>query len=192
MTTAARSAVGPAAEREEKAGKIDYEVSPSFVALIERLGCALVISNYQSGAVMTFGSLGDGRPVQMFASFPGAMGLALAGDRLAVGTRTEVVVLTNIARLAPGLPGFPGLFDGYFVPRIRYTVGEVALHDMLFDGRDILAVNTNYSCICRIDGIHNFVPLWRPPFVSAVSPGDRCHLNGMAGGAGGVRFATAL
>jgi hypothetical protein len=31
---------------------------------------------------MTFSSLGEGRPVQMFAPFRAAMGLALDGDRL--------------------------------------------------------------------------------------------------------------
>jgi uncharacterized protein (TIGR03032 family) len=171
---------------------IDYQFSPAFVALLEQLGCSLIISNYQSSTVMTFSALGDGRPVQMFAPFPAAMGLALDGDRLAIGTKNEVLVLSNIRKLAPSFPKYPNLFDGYFVPRIRYTVGESAMHDMVFEGRDILAVNTNYSCICRIDGFHSFVPVWQPPFISAVRPGDRCHLNGMALEDGEIRYATAL
>ena len=48
--------------RVDQAGSIDYQVTPSFVALLERLGCSLVITNYQSSTVMTFSSLGDGRP----------------------------------------------------------------------------------------------------------------------------------
>jgi uncharacterized protein (TIGR03032 family) len=171
---------------------IDYQVTPSFVALLDELGCSLAISNYQSGAVMCFSSLGDGRPVQMYARFPAAMGLALDGERLAVATRTEVVVLTNSRKLAPSLPKYPNLFDGYFLPRVRYTVGEAELHDMVFDGPSIIAVNTRYSCICRIDGIHSFAPLWQPPFISQIRPGDRCHLNGMAREAGEIRYATAL
>ncbi len=76
---------------------------------------------------------------------------------------------------------------------VRYTTGECALHDMVFDGSSILAVNTAYSCICRIDGIHNFVPVWQPPWISAI-PGraDRCHLNGMAVENGDICYATAL
>ncbi len=175
-----------------QAEAIDYQVTPSFVALLEKLGCSLVITNYQSSTVMTFSSLGDGRPVQMFAAFPAAMGLALEGDRLAVAGLSEVIVLSNIRKLAPGLPKFPGLFDGYFVPRVRYTVGECALHDMVFDPAGILAVNTEYSCICRIDGFHNFVPVWQPPWISEIRPGDRCHLNGMAVENGEIRYATSL
>jgi uncharacterized protein (TIGR03032 family) len=171
---------------------IDYQVSPAFVALLEQLGCSLVISNYQSSTVMTFSALGDGRPVQMFAPFPAAMGLAIDGDRLAVAAKSEVVVLANIRKLAPSFPKYPNLFDGYFVPRLRYTVGSSELHDMVFEGRDILAVNTHYSCICRLDGFHNFVPIWQPPFISEIRPGDRCHLNGMALEDGEIRYATAL
>ena len=105
--------------RTGQAESIDYQVTPSFVALLEQLGCSLVITNYQSSTVMTFSSLGDGRPVQMFAAFPAAMGLALSGDRLAVAALTEVIVLANIRKLAPSLPKFPGIFDGYFVPGRR-------------------------------------------------------------------------
>jgi uncharacterized protein (TIGR03032 family) len=175
-----------------QAEAIDYQVTPSFVTLLERLGCSLVITNYQSSTVMTFSSIGDGRPVQMFAPFQAAMGLALSGDRLAVAALSDVVVLTNIRKLAPGLPRFPGFFDGYFVPRVRYTTGECQLHDMVFDEGGILAVNTAYSCICRIDGIHNFVPVWQPPWISEIRPGDRCHLNGMAVEGTEIRYATAL
>lgn len=178
--------------RVKPAEAIDYQVTPSFVALLERFGCSLVITNYQSSTVMTFSSLGDGRPVQMFASFPAAMGLALEGDRLAVAAKTEVIVLSNVRKMAPSLPKFPGLFDGYFLPRVRYTTGECSLHDMAFDGAGLLAVNTAYSCICRIDGFHSFAPVWQPPFITEIRPGDRCHLNGMALEAGELRYATAL
>jgi uncharacterized protein (TIGR03032 family) len=176
----------------KQAESIDYQVTPSFVALLERFGCSLVISNYQSSTVMTFSSLGNGKPVQMFAAFPAAMGLALDGDRLAVGAKSEVIVLSNVRKLAPSLPKYPNLFDGYFLPRVRYTVGECALHDMAFDAGGLLAVNTAYSCICRIDGFHSFVPVWQPPFITEIRPGDRCHLNGMALEDGEIRYATSL
>jgi uncharacterized protein (TIGR03032 family) len=171
---------------------IDYQATPSFVALLEQLGCSLVISNYQSSTVMTFSTLEDGRPVQMFAPFRAAMGLALEGDRLAVAARSEVVILTNLRALAPRFPKYPGLFDGYFVPRARYITGDCALHDLAFDGAAVLAVNTNYSCVCRIDGIRNFEPIWTPSFISEIRPGDRCHLNGMALADGTLRYVTAL
>jgi uncharacterized protein (TIGR03032 family) len=171
---------------------IDYEATPGFVNLLEELGCSLLISNYQSSTVMAFSALGDGRPLQMFAPFRAAMGLAVDGDRLAVSTQSEVVLLTNVRRLAPAFPKYPGFFDGYYLPRARYLTGECQIHDLAFDGQGLLAVNTAWSCICRLDGMHSFVPVWTPPFVSALRPGDRCHLNGMALETGTLRYVTAL
>jgi uncharacterized protein (TIGR03032 family) len=53
-------------------------------------------------------------------------------------------------------------------------------------------INARFSCLCTLDGEHSFVPRWRPPFVSAYSPIDRCHLNGLALRDGRPRYVTAL
>ena len=39
---------------------------------------------------------------------------------------------------------------------------------------------------------YSFAPRWRPPFVSALVPEDRCHLNGLAVVDGQPRYVTAL
>lgn len=36
------------------------------------------------------------------------------------------------------------------------------------------------------------MPRWRPPFISALAPEDRCHLNGLGVRDGVVRYVTAL
>jgi len=53
-------------------------------------------------------------------------------------------------------------------------------------------VNTRFSCLAALDSEHSFVPLWRPPFVSALAAEDRCHLNGLAVVDGRARYVTAL
>jgi uncharacterized protein (TIGR03032 family) len=40
--------------------------------------------------------------------------------------------------------------------------------------------------------VHSFVPRWQPPFVTALAPDDRCHLNGLAMVGGRPAFVTAL
>jgi uncharacterized protein (TIGR03032 family) len=39
---------------------------------------------------------------------------------------------------------------------------------------------------------HSFNPVWRPSFVTALAPQDRCHLNGLAMLNGRPKFVTAL
>jgi uncharacterized protein (TIGR03032 family) len=46
--------------------------------------------------------------------------------------------------------------------------------------------------LCTLDGFHSFVPRRRPPFVTALAPEDRCHLNGLGVVNGQVRYVTAL
>jgi hypothetical protein len=48
----------------DQAQSIDYQVTPSFVAPLDRLGCSLVITNCQSSTMMTSSGLGDGGPRQ--------------------------------------------------------------------------------------------------------------------------------
>ena len=53
-------------------------------------------------------------------------------------------------------------------------------------------VNTSFSCLCTLDPNFSFVPRWKPPFVSQVARGDRCHLNGMAMANGLPRYVTCF
>ncbi len=59
-------------------------------------------------------------------------------------------------------------------------------------GGDLWIVNTLFSCLCTLDGVHNFVPRWKPRFVSAIAAEDRCHLNGLGLIGGRPAYVTAL
>ena len=49
-----------------------------------------------------------------------------------------------------------------------------------------------FCTLCTIDPDHSFNPRWRPPFVTALAPQDRCHLNGLAMVEGRTRYVTML
>jgi uncharacterized protein (TIGR03032 family) len=40
--------------------------------------------------------------------------------------------------------------------------------------------------------MYSFVPRWHPPFISALAPEDRCHLNGICLRDGRIRYLSAL
>jgi uncharacterized protein (TIGR03032 family) len=63
---------------------------------------------------------------------------------------------------------------------------------MAWGGDELWFVNTRFSCLCTCSSIHNFVPRRRLPFVSALAPEDRCHLNGLGLRDGRPRYVTAL
>jgi uncharacterized protein (TIGR03032 family) len=66
------------------------------------------------------------------------------------------------------------------------------VHEIAWAGSELWVVNTAFSCLCTLDKRYNFVPRWRPPFISALSAEDRCHLNGLAVADGSPRFVTAM
>jgi uncharacterized protein (TIGR03032 family) len=63
---------------------------------------------------------------------------------------------------------------------------------MAFAGDALWAVNTRFGCLCTFDPGCSFVPRWKPSFLSALAPEDRCHLNGLAVRDGQVRYVTLL
>ena len=65
--------------------------------------------------------------------------------------------------------------------------GEIA-----WAGDELWIVSTRFSCLCTLNPDYSFVPRWRPPFVSALTAEDRCHLNGLALVAGQPGYVTAL
>jgi len=165
--------------------------TPELPELLATLGCSLVLSTYQAGKLILLSSDGE-RIVQLPRTFEMPMGVAADGGRLAVATRHEIVLLANEPRLAATYPKQPATYDALFVPRSVHFTGALDVHDMLWTPRGLLGVNTLFSCLFELDERFSFRPLWKPRFVSALAPEDRCHLNGVAAQGGQPRFATAL
>jgi uncharacterized protein (TIGR03032 family) len=120
------------------------------------------------------------------------MGMALAGDRLAVGTRIQVWEFADVPAVTAKLDA-PGRHDACFLPRASHVTGNIQGHEMAWDADGALwVVNTRFSCLCTLDRSASFAPRWRPPFVTALEPSDRCHLNGLGMVDGRPRYVTAL
>jgi uncharacterized protein (TIGR03032 family) len=162
----------------------------SLPALLDQIGASLLITTYQAGKLIAVRA-DEGRANTHFVGFDTPMGLAHDGNRLAVGTQFEVWELQNLPVVARSLEP-PGRHDGCFVVRSRHFTGRIAAHEMAYVGGELWVVNTRFSCLCTLDRDHSFVPRWRPPFVTGLDAGDRCHLNGLALVDGRPRYATAL
>jgi len=84
-------------------------------------------------------------------------------------------------------------YDYAYIPRVGYTTGHIDVHDMAVDadGR-LIFVSTMFGCLATLSERANFKPVWRPPFLSALVPEDRCHLNGLAMRDGHPAFVTVV
>ena len=126
-----------------------------------------------------------------FRSFSKPMGLAVRGNRLAIGLETEIGEYHNLPAVAPKVKP-EGKHDACFLPRSTYTTGDIQIHEMAWVDHELWFVNTAFSCLCTRSEGYSFRPRWRPPFVSHLVPEDRCHLNGLGLVDGQVRYVSAL
>lgn len=163
----------------------------SLPELLDRLGITVLVSTYQAGKLIVVRSEA-GKANTHFRNFQTPMGLALHEGRLAVGTKTQVLTFQNQPDVARKLPPAAREHDACFVPRTSHTTGNIGVHELAYVGGELWAVNTRFSCLCTFAPDSSFVPRWRPPFISGLSPEDRCHLNAFGTRDGAVRYATAL
>lgn len=169
---------------------IELRDTGRFLELLETFGISLAISRRPSGVALI--GVDKGVPTLSACLLERSMGMAVADDRIAIATMRDLVVFSNARGIAPLYPRKPDHYDAVYVPRQTFHTAYCDLHDMAFDGRVVIAVNTRFSCLSVIDGYFNFTPIWRPPFVTELTGDDRCHLNGMAFHDRKVRFVTAL
>jgi uncharacterized protein (TIGR03032 family) len=167
-----------------------YTQTDGFVELLHRLGASLLVSTYQANKLLAVRAGGGGLST-LVRTFDRPMGLAIAGGRLALGTRQEVWLLRNAPDIAPRVEP-AGRHDACFVPRSARVTGDIAIHELAWAGDELWVVNTRFSCLCTLHPDYSFVPRWRPPFVTALAAENHCHLNGLAIADGRPKYVTAL
>lgn len=158
--------------------------------LLQQLGISLMVTTYQAGKLVMLRA--DGEAVNThFRAFNAPMGLAFEGHRLALGTSVDIWEFHNVPAVAAKLDP-PGKHDACFLPRSSVITGNVQIHELAWGHDDLWFVNTRFSCLAQRHSRYSFVPRWRPPFITAIAPEDRCHLKGLAMVDGEPRFVTAL
>ncbi len=177
---------------QEKAEKPTLNASPELGAWLKEVGGSLAFTTYQSGRLFLASPAEDGQTLALERVMGAAMGLAVGDDFFWVANQQQAWRFTNVGAQKIGEQDF----DAVYMPRKGYFLGGCDAHDILADvtfqgeKHELLFVNTHFSCIAAIDNHHNFRPIWKPDFVSEISMGDRCHLNGMCAKDGELAYAT--
>jgi len=172
--------------------RIECSAPSSFQTWLAQSGGSLAVSTYQAGKVAMIGW--DGRQITLLMrEFEKPMGMATAGNRLALATRNDVWVMANAPLLAHDyFQDQPGRYDALYLPRATYHTGDLNTHDLAFDDDGLLLIASRFSCLARLSYDHSFAPIWKPRFITDLVPEDRCHLNGLAMRDGKARYVTAL
>lgn len=162
--------------------------SENLPALLEQLRLSILISTYQTGHLVVVSSK-QGKLTLTFNQFDRAMGIAVKPGAIAICTRKEVWFLRSAPDIAAKLPG---QHDACFLARTSHFTDDIQAHEAAWVGSEFWIVNTLFSCLCALHPNYSFAPRWQPPFISALRPEDRCHLNGVAIVDGQPRYVAAL
>lgn len=166
--------------------------SPQIPELLLKLNASIVISTYQAGKLVMISPKDENTLISLPRTFEKPMGIDVVGNNMIVACKDEIIVLENSKDLAKHYPKKPNTYDSLFIPRITYHTGMVDMHDVALGKEGVWAINSSFSCLCLINGIHNFIPKWKPSFISELVSEDRCHLNGLVLKDGVPKYVTAL
>ena len=175
---------------EVKKRDIKYEYNLNLVDILEKLKISVFFSTYQAGKLGVVSTKNNDLEIN-FHNFERAMGIAVNSTQMAVGGKNWVYMLKNDPSLAPQIEP-PGSYDACFLTRGAQYTGDVSIHDLAWGSKELWMVNTRFSCLCTLSNNYNFLPQWRPNFVSAIAAEDRCHLNGVAMVGGMPKYVTVL
>jgi len=183
--------------QEEESSLKDPQESPlrsvhttNFPEILSTLGISLLVSTYQAGKLIVVRSE-NGVLNTHFRLFQKPMGLAADRSRLALGCANEIIEFANVPAVAQKLEPL-GKHDACYIPRSLQVTGDIDIHEMAWGQEGLWFINTRFCCLCTLDKNYSFVPRWRPNFVSALTPEDRCHLNGLGMVNGQPKYVTAL
>jgi len=166
--------------------------TPGFLTWLAQAAGSIAVSTYQAGKVAMIG-WDDRQATLLMRQFDKPLGLAASENRLVLATRHDVVVLANAPLLAGDfLEEQPGRYDALYLPRATYHTGDLNTHDVAILGDEVWLAATRFSCLAKLSYDFNFLPVWKPSFVTDLVPEDRCHLNGIAVRDGRPRYVTAL
>src|SRR5690606_34564131 len=133
---------------------------------LRKLGISLFVSTYQSGRLVIFRA--DGETLNThFVGFNKPMGVAIQGNRLAIGTELAILEYRNVPAVVRKLEPSDKR-DACFIPRAVHTTGDILIHELAYAGEELWFVNTRFSSLCTHHLDYSFIPRWRPRFVSAL------------------------
>lgn len=180
---------------QQAAGEIPREklilASAGFRGWLFENRCSLALTSLMQSRLFFLGLREDGQIWAHERFLEGAQGLWIDHDQLWLTTAYQI---WNFRNILPEKSVYPeNRSDRLYCPRLSFVTGNVHAHEVVQDSKNRLVfVNRQYSCLATPDTQHSFTPIWRPHFVSAHTPEDRCHLNGVAMEGGAPKYATAL
>lgn len=167
------------------AAGLELRVHGDFVEWLAATAGSLAVTTYNSGKLVLISAVRGAIAVHV-AKFIRPMGIAYAGERLAVATRDRILIWQLATDASADEPRF--------VAEACHCTGRIDAHELAFDFRGLVFANTRFNCLARPSDRAHFRRTWTPWFMKEHlrTPRDCCHLNGLGVRDGRVNVVTAF
>ncbi len=171
--------------------KLEINASRHFTAWLAEQKVSLAFTTYQTGKVFFLGLKPDGGLSVFERTHARCMGMFATPDAQTIYMST-LYQLWRFERTTNTGQAYHG-YDALYIPQSCSVTGDIDMHDIaMTDDKEIVFVNTLFSCLAKPSETHSFTPVWQPPFISRLAAEDRCHLNGLAMKDGKPKYVTSV
>lgn len=177
---------------QEAQPKPELRPSPGLGSWLRDVGGSVCFTTYQSARMFFLFADGNAETVAQERIVGSAMGMAINEHALWISNKEQVWRFSNVG----GCKVKDEDWQAVYMPRKGYFLGGCDTHDIVpgarigTQGFELAFINTAWSCVAAIDPHFAFQPIWKPPFITALSPEDRCHLNGLGTRDGELAYVT--
>jgi len=175
----------------DKENKLEINATRHFTAWLAEQKTSLMFTTYQTGKLFSLGLQVDGRLSVFERTLARCMGLYATADAQTIYLST-LYQIWRFERATEAGQAYSG-YDGLYIPQACTVTGDVDAHDVVFTKKkELIFVNTLFSCLAKASYQYSFTPFWKPPFISKLAAEDRCHLNGLAMRNGKPKYVTSV
>jgi uncharacterized protein (TIGR03032 family) len=169
---------------------IEFRYQTNLPEFLKRIGATIFISTYQASKLIMVGQE-KGKMDIRFIEYPRPMGMYAKNGNIWAGLGHCIYQFGNfnaaISKIDDGND-----YDACYLPTNIHITGDIDIHEMEYIEDELYFINTKFSCLCIKKLGDNFIPIWKPPFISTLQPVDKCHLNGFCSRDGKPRYVTML
>ncbi|MEM9273918.1 MAG: TIGR03032 family protein [Cyanobacteria bacterium P01_F01_bin.143] len=191
------STTQPKSKPSEYEDILQMSIPRQFSGWLQEQNLSIGFTTYQAGKLFLIGIKPNGKISSVERTFGRCLGMWTDGQTIYMTSLYQLWRFQNV--LAPG-EKHQEKYDALYVPQMSYVTGDLDIHDVVMaqpiqgktTEKQIVFVNTLYSCLATVSDQHSFIPLWKPPFISKLAAEDRCHLNGLALRDDKPRYVSAI
>lgn len=153
--------------------------TPNLPSLLEKHQVSIALCAKEFNTILHINPDGEEIDTALLSTnYP--LSLAYSKNVIAIGNRNYITILSSDNGVD-------------FHKFSLHNTNALELHDLSFStDQQLYFANTLFSCLSSINIAHNFVPQWKPDFISEYAPEKRCFLNGLGMHNGKPRTMTAL